>query len=408
MITAAAPQTLFRLPIILLILALFTMRPSYLGEDYSILGLALALIAAFLVITYKNQAPAPIPKKYAVFIFIVFIYWGMLAVFSMLGGTPNNFALKSFILVTVFVLCGAVVLARTQAESFFAQSLVWVLAAMGFSYFITFLMTLLLGSGSLIEIGHIQISTYANGMIFFPFTITYGQIWVPELNDSIWRLGGGFREAGIAQAFYIWSIIYVLSTQLRHKYKLLFFLIVGMLGTLSTMALPLLAISLFLKYFLQATREFKMKHLFILILTIPLVGALFNAALYGRGFGIKDKMETVSAYDRQYAIDEGMRSLYDNPFGTGMYNNLSIIGENASINLIGALSQIGIQGLIGIILIYLYALFIGNDWRRKLPFILPFFMTGLLSQPLLDSPGIYLMLMLSMAGVLEPTKIQKA
>ena len=188
---------------VLLFLFCTLIRPSRLGEDYSLPGtIMIAGLAAFYVLYVRH---ATISLNRLILASAISFYWLYLMVYSMAVGNANGYPVKAFILMSATVFAGAILTSSTRINNAFLKSIIYGSAALSLSSAVTLLLIYSGISFERLHIFDIRVSNanggfYARfGQVLFPFTICYDQLYV--LGRTIPRISDWFREVGIAQAF---------------------------------------------------------------------------------------------------------------------------------------------------------------------------------------------------------------
>ena len=259
-----------------------------------------------------------------------------------------------------------------------------ILLFFSISYSITLILGMFIGiSFDKLLMFNIPVEGYeSSGNIYFPFTQLYGFMTVA--NIKLPRALGFFRESGIFQAFLIWAFFNLKQYNLEsNKNKII--LIFGIIGTFSTAGIAVLFGVYAIKLFINKKQ----------MVSICLIGMSVIGLIYTPYIGLKAKSVThsTSISDRSLATMNGLKRLKGNPFGTGIYNIEVNAIENSGINLLAISYKIGLIGLVLVLLVYFLPMYGYLYKRNYFVGVLPFFMTLLISQPILDAPFIYIMLL---------------
>lgn len=369
-----------------LLISAFSIRPTYFGEDYSTVGSAFILcLGCFSLLVFK--IPLVAFQRNAILFTVISLYWLWLAVHSLALGADKPYALYSFVLITSSTAGAAFAFAHKDIHDSFFRFLVYALSLMGVSWLITVILSLYYPLYAL-KLTTLPISTYVDRKLYFPFTIEYSTVY-NQFTGHIPRLAAGFREAGIAQAFYVWAILVLPYLDVKKKPFILFGLLAGLLGTQSTVALFIFAVTFLVKWVFVSKGNFIKKIMLIMFGGLFMI-IMFYFAYYAEGFGLQAKMQTTSFTDRLFAMLNGIQSLLDNPIGIGIYNSET---KHAGINLIAIFGQIGFLGLLGFIIVYTSAVCVDRQKIDKFCLLLPFLITSIMSQPLLEAGLIYIMML---------------
>ncbi|ADL07282.1 LicD family protein [Thermosediminibacter oceani DSM 16646] len=368
------------------------LRPSIFGEMYSEYGLG--IITAILIldlIKHRFVIPGRI-KKYLPFLFWFSFLWFYMLITALLFISSNFvFAVKAFILNFITVWAVALILARGERNYLFFRWFGRIMAILGYSSLITFVVSFFYPLNNL-YFGQIVTPSYrAAGQIYFPFTIRYGRYTFGDF--VLLRDQGVFREPGILQAFANFMLVRALN--FKEKFWVILGLLMQLVFTFSTATLFLTPITLGLWHlFISNNRRKYWKFRLILFsrftsafmgVLLIIVGAI--AFLHFPGFGFSDKLLTheTSISDRVDNMIQGFVAGLEKPFGIGLYG---VNRSNAGINLVAATEQIGIIGFILAIGVYIVSVLSAPARARKkfAIMIMPLFITALVSQPLLDAP----------------------
>lgn len=372
---------------ILLLISVFLLRPSALGQKYTSLSIILILILGFIDFLehLRNRNNYHIDKKDFIVLITILSLWFYLLIHSFLIGSNNiEYVLKASITHIIVICCFTIILSNSKVKYLFFRWFIKLLLFFSISYIITFILGMFIGiSFDKLILFNIPVEGYENsGNIYFPFTQLYGFMTVG--NIKLPRALGFFREAGIFQAYLIWAFFNLEQYNLqsnRNKIILLF----GIAGTFSTAGIAVLFGVYAVKLFINKRK----------LLSICLIGVSIIGLIYTPYIGLKSKSVThrTSISDRSSATISGLQRLKENPFGVGIYNVEVNDVENSGINLFAISYKIGIVGVLLVILVYFLPMH-GYLYKEKyFVGILPFFMTLLISQPILDAPFIYIMLL---------------
>ncbi|MCZ8519326.1 MULTISPECIES: hypothetical protein [Paenibacillus] len=375
---------LLRVKVLLLLIATFMMRPTAFGQNLSSLAMVLSLGAVYFHMVEQSILKNVRFTRHIQFVLVVSIVMWVyfFAHAGVQGGMHFEFVIKAAVAHIVILFSFALVLSDERANQKYFRGFIFTLMAFVISYYISLLLTTVVPWESL-YLFKINVETYdQTGKTYFPFTILYSFIEMPGLNLP--RLLGLFREAGIFQAFLIWAIFSLESYNLDRKWiQIVLFLGVG--ATLSTSGLAIYFVALAMRYFFNR-RGLK---------AIMIFAFMFYAAFFAPFIGLNDKSEKLGASvtDRSDATWEGLRLFMENPFGTGMYNEGYNNADQLGINLLSSSYMIGIIGILLVLIIYFATVFWVEDKAQYLVAVTPLFLTLLISQPVLDAPLFYIMLM---------------
>lgn len=373
---------LHKLKIGFLLLSMLFLRPFLLGEEYTTLGLIILSIASFLhFIELKlEKRDLSITLSNIKILTLYQILWLYLFLHSIIQNKYHpDFVTKAFLthIFTFIIMC--FILSDEKSNKNFFKSMILLFAGTGVSYILTYLLGLLLGIDKLL-LFQFTVSTYnVPKEVYFPFTVIYGYITLDFIDLP--RLTGFLREPGIFQSFLIWGIFSAKYFNLNNKY-IKFALLLSLIFTFSTAGIALLLFTLFTKFIIDKKYTFGV----ISFLSTLIIG------LYAPVIGIANKLKThgASISDRTNSMVNGLNSFLENPFGVGLYNTDI---KHAGINLISSLHLIGIFGFILILLVYLSPLISSIPRKDYIIVYLPIILTSMFSQPLIDAPVIYVLLL---------------
>jgi hypothetical protein len=386
--------------IALLITAAFLIRPSALGQNYTVLGVVLQSVALFLHLVEALLLNRLVVSKNSLTVTVLvaglWLYLLVQAAVAQSQGLENVIKASIVHLVTIFVF--GLILGDAAANRAFFRLFVVVLSLLGASALITTLLSLFVPLGSL-YLGHIGIEGYeyrdfiGNGDLYFPFSLQYGLF-----GDALWpRFMGLFTEPGILQAFALWAVVYVLNEPLPRL--TLIPLISGVMTALSTAGVALLPATLLFWMAFRTRIDTMIKPIFALA-----GGSLAVIAfLYTPVVGASDKMEvySVSLTARLYSTVQGLSLALEHPFGVGLYD---VLVDDSGINLLAVAGQIGVVGFLLVIAVFVAPLLTNTNPAAYGIAMFPIFVTSLVSQPLLDAPLVYVMLLARFAPTNRASK----
>jgi len=305
---------------------------------------------------------------------------------SLFNGVPGTYMMTAFITISLSCVGACLAFSNRAVHDAFFSVFRFYLAINGLSFIVTVLLTIVLSLPSIylttISIGRYAIPDY--GDVYLPFTISYG--YREYFGITVPRMGAGFRESGIAQAFYACSIISIPHLRSLKQYLVLALLLVGGLATQSTTGMALVGIA----FCIRITRLEgigKLSRIGLIIVMAILGFFAIDVAINDETLGFAAKENTESYFDRRDQTDAGLKEFFKNPMGLGVYSPDSPGG----INLLSSLNTIGIFGLILVVINIICAWISSFDRTTKAFYILPIFLTALTSQPLLDAPLVFVL-----------------
>lgn len=375
------------LKVSLLLMASFLLRPSALGQSFSDLGIILCVLTFFIhFIEFSKARKLDITKHNAYFMLSIMIMWVYL--FSHSGFNTSvhfDFTVKATISNILVLISAAITLSLKKARDIFFKSFITVLALLAGSYLITVLISIATGFERLYMFT-LPVQGYEDqgvGKVYFPFTVIYS--FMGSGGFEFPRLLGLFREAGIYQAFLVWGIFSVKYFDFKKPKLIMFLLFSGVISTFSTAGLGVLLATYALKLLLDR-KIFK---------TIFITVIAYISVFYAPFIGLNSKSVThsTSITDRTDATINGLRYLAENPLGIGLYNELGFEAANSGINLLANSYTIGVIGLVLVFLVFITPMFTYKLKKGYIVSVFPIFITMLLSQPILDAPMVYLILL---------------
>lgn len=376
---------LYNVILFLLFCSVLTMRPTALGEKYSIISVAISIVTVIVYIIINNNYKSLIRNhKNDLMMIGVFIFWFYCGLQSLIMNSSNiEFSIKAIIINITIIGVFYIILSNDKLNYKFFRTMIIILSLFCISYYITLGLSLFLGYDRL-YLFKINIKGYWNsGSVYFPFTIEYNSIAVNGF--PVIRSLTFFREAGITQMFYLWG--FFVSNIYFKRIKLI--KIIMFFGTISCFSTAgfIIFIVVFLMYILINIKKYKFKSVISIVILLTFTLLFMNT----KGISIKDKA-TESISDRTSAILDGSHLLFENPlFGNGFYN--STVGTTIGINFISSLYMIGLVGGVLYFLIFLLKFINTNNKKIFILGVSPIIITLLFSQPLIESPLIFIMLL---------------
>jgi hypothetical protein len=260
-------------------------------------------------------------------------------------------------------------------------------ALLGFSIATTWVLIPLVGYSGLRLLSY-SIGGYegsqegGNGDILFPFSVVYSTL----TEYGIYRFCGIYREAGIAQAFFVWSAIYLMYARAGK-----FWIIGTMLGALlcgSTAVVFSIAGATMVHFGSRSARHPKE-----LLLLIALLATLTLVAIFAPGLGLIDKLQShsTSVSDRQVAMEMALPGpdIWRWLVGHGMFFSGVVENDNIGINAISGIFSVGVFGFLLYLATFFAGMFRAPSWTeafRYLTLVSPLLVTSLFFQPVMDAP----------------------
>jgi hypothetical protein len=372
-----------RIKIILLFITFLTLRPAVLGEDFTIIGILACGLALYLhLIQHSLQRQLDFRNDYLPTVVMVSVYWVYIITQATLTNSPivTTDILKGVVTGIISIVSFSILLSDESLRNGMFKLFIRTMIILSVSYMVTMLLSLVIPLPSL-ELFKLYIDGNPK-TVYFPITPIYG---VMTVQDHIFqRFMGIFRESGISQSFMIWALMslprYGMDSR-KNKLILLF----GIAATFSTAGIAVYLVTV-------AVRMILNKRFIFPFVVIP---AAYYTVMYAPYVGIANKLVThsTSISDRTIAMRSSWEIFSHNILGIGIGNSPL---EHASINLISSLHMIGIIGLSLVLAIYFMPMFTARDKKSYLLGIIPLFVTALVSQPIYDSPIMFVMVIVSL------------
>jgi hypothetical protein len=388
----AVARSLTATPLVaLLLVSLCLTRPSLFGQSFNLVG-GLGIIAvtcASLLMCVDRQIIIGRRSPERSIAISLFVFWCYVFGYSVFFGNSDiELLLKAsaggFSVPICFLLLSSNTDLIPRTFAIFAR----VNAILGYSLAITFLLIPIVGYAALryytyTIVGYDDATGVSgNGDILLPFSVVYGSL----TEYGIFRFCGIYREAGLAQAFFVWSFIFLVYSRARFAWIAGAFL--GALFCGSTAVVFSLASAAIIHFGSQATKS--ARSLFILL---GLMIGLTLVALFAPGLGLVDKAVThgSSLTDRREAMEMALPSadIVKWFFGHGMFFDGPSSVQNVGINAISSIFHYGVVGL----LLYVATFFAGvygassrSQAIRYFTLISPILVTSLFFQPIVDAP----------------------
>lgn len=371
--------------IILLFTTLLTVRPAVLGEHFTVLGLATCGLAFIIHLAERIKfTKIEMNKSFIPALLFISIYWTYIIAQTTFTASPMAMDIIKGFATTLFItITFAFILSETKIRYKVFKLFIRTMILLVLSYLVTIAITFVKPIDSLLLI---QFQVYEDlKNIYLPFTPIYGLMTVD--GHVFQRFLGVFRESGISQAFMVWAYV-SLDRYGMKKVSNQIILIVGIICTFSTAGIAVLISTIALKMFLEGKK-------FLSLFVIPMI---YLGLMYAPYVGLADKMTThgSSITDRTGSMGLSLQLFSENLLGVGIGN--SPIPNYAGINLVSSLHMIGIIGLLLILLVYFYPLIQLKNRGAYLIGIFPLFLTALLSQPIIDSPIMLVMIFVCVAN----------
>jgi hypothetical protein len=391
-----------------LVLNLFLMRPTALGEAYTPIGMVLALPLTGLHLLHNSKktrySNSAIRWDIATLLSLLGLYWLYICPISILFEMSQlDWVLKELITTGIIVLAYGAFLMDVEANRKFFRTLCTVISVLGLSSVITVVMSMILGGKEALFLFSIDVKGYtevtlhqqtSTGAIYFPFSMLYGDYISGAMKLD--RYCAFFREAGIYQGVACFCLAYEAFTR-RSKF-IMFGLVGGTICAFSSLGVALLAMTVgsILLFSGTPVRAWR------IVLTAAMIALVYPVSMYTPYIGLEDKAVThgASLSDRSTSIERGLEDVRRNPFGNGLYSSL---GKNDGICLLAELGMIGLFGFVcKVLLLSGLRLGPGRDWK-KVAACAPLLITALVSQPIAGAPMMYVIGMVFVPRIIQRT-----
>lgn len=382
--------------LLLLLFALLLIRPSIFGQTLTTPGVVFIFLLAlvcFLFIKVRNDC---FDKGFVVY---VLIFWFCMLFFGVLGKSNLDFLIKAYIANCFVVLTVVLVFFRRRTDvSTFIGLYINLLAVLALSSIFT---TFLFSFGYSVDeltIAELELGYSRPSRLLFPFSVLYHDMNTAGLN--VLRFQSMFREAGIAQAFYLWAVAF--SIFFRFNVFYIVTLLGGVLCSFSTAGIVIAIIVVPMVYFVRKLTDshFTSKMIvsyisnYMLLIAILLPAAMYTL-VYMPYFGVMQKLDS-----HQESVTDRLPNFEHLSFlGSGMYSSTA---ENAAINLIKGAETYGIFICVMYICFFTIFCWFNRSAVSGLKIficMLPLFLTSLFSQPIVDAPLVYIALFLTRAAL---------
>jgi len=391
-----------------LVLNLFLMRPTALGEAYTPMGMVLALPLTGLHLLHNSKktrySNSAIRWDIATLLSLLGLYWLYICPISILFEMSQlDWVLKELITTGIIVLAYGAFLMDVEANRKFFRTLCTVISVLGLSSVITVVMSMILGGKEALFLFSIDVKGYtevtlhqqtSTGAIYFPFSMLYGDYVSGAMKLD--RYCAFFREAGIYQGVACFCLAYEAFTR-RSKF-IMFGLVGGTICAFSSLGVALLAMTVGSILLFSGTRVRAWR----IVLTAAMIALVYPVSMYTPYIGLEDKAVThgASLSDRSTSIERGLEDVRRNPFGNGLYSSL---GKNDGICLLAELGMIGLFGFVcKVLLLSGLRLGPGRDWK-KVAACAPLLITALVSQPIAGAPMMYVIGMVFVPRIIQRT-----
>lgn len=378
----------------IMLIAFLGIRPMLLGQVNtlyaSIFTLGFVLLLS-LIYKFKRNIQLDI-----FFYGSLILFWFLILILGTLGSSNIEFLIKAFLANTILVVSVCYFfLSNKELLIKVINSFIYLLAFLGISSVISSSLFLFGMSLDSLLIFEIETGYPRPSKVIFPFSILYHEMTAGGV--QILRYQSIFRESGISQAFYIWSI--VISIYMSKDKWIILSLFCGLATTFSTasiaLSLLIIPIALFTNHSFKKTNIQTIT--LVYFFTIFVVPILFYLAYYYTFelpyIGVNSKLLTHST-----SINDRLPNVEEITFlGSGIYSSDV---QNSAINLLKGSKSLGLMLTLFYIYFYTLMCWFGTpkgDGIKIFVCLLPLFLTSLISQPLVDAPFLYLLLYVTRA-----------
>ncbi|WP_291038615.1 hypothetical protein [Herbiconiux sp.] len=391
----AAQNALSIVSALLVVGAIPLIRPFILGERLTIVGTAMVGGALLFAVLADMRATTPNDRALRTLALLAGLLW----LWSMLQLTvrPQHDAQQTFTIgvLTFGVLLATVyVLRNALRRVVIVHGLIVICFVLSLSFILTFLIWNIFGFGTGF-VANIDAGYEGKTVpLYLPVTFTYSSFTFGGI--SVPRFLGIGRESGVMAALLGWAYFMLPRTRWNSwPFKLVLF--VGLVGTQSTAGFAAFIVVWVLQNLLW--HEGLPSGKAILKQFAGVFGLMFAAyiAFFAPVVGLlaKTELNPVSVTDRQTALENGIAAILNNPLAA---NATGYDAPMSSINLVAAIAVIGLPGFVLSVLAFVLPWAQSSQRWLALGPTLVLFVTLLLSQPLSQSPGFWIMLALGVAA----------
>jgi len=366
---------------------LFLNRPGLLAEDYAPLG---AFFTFFIGMIYFFLFKIRfVNLRNFIILNILMLFFIFILIHSYILGNIDSRSLNTSLLAFLTLIGFYILTLKDKINFYIFKFFIYTLLLFSFSSIITVLLLLIFNVDSLL-LFDIPLTTYndSTGQFLIPFSNIYGMRLYDYFGLSLPRFSFAFRESGISAIFLIWayfSLSYYGLNNLINKVVL----VISLLLTASTAGISIFIFLLILDSFFNKNKVSFMSYFLILLVTnisiiiISYVMYLFNF------FGLLDKLEAGSFFDRYNNSLGAIKILIENPFGIGLFNSPL---EMSQINLIAVSAEIGSIGILILIILYIYIISSSKCRFCTFKLVFPFLISWIFFQPLLSATIMFMIL----------------
>ena len=379
---------------ILLVASAYLFRPTVFSDWSTIYGLGLLVVTfVFYLLSYRGTRYRTCPVALRVIVLTSILWTYLLIHAAVCRSAGFDIVMKIFITNCTVVWLFGIILANDRYNKVFFSYLTVFFAVMGLSSLLTLILSVFIPLESM-RVLSFPIPWY-NCQEVWHFPLSFGSYY--ESKELMFlRFNGLFREPGILPAFSCWAFFYALHHRLP-KWVLVG-LTASVVLTFSTAGIALLPMMGVLWVALNKKMR-RSARVTLVVAGVILVVAVTFLTPY---IGIKQKIEShPGSFDERIrrSID-GLLLLRKYPMGIGYWNHLETFrGDNMGITLLAQSGNIGLPGLMLVVLVYFAPLFTRSaNPKPYLAAVFPILVTSLFAQPIFDLPLVYIVLLANFAG----------
>ena len=381
----------------LLLAALPLCRPFLLSEQYAAEGAALACAAA-AVAWAADQQETSLPRlarsdRAALWWCCALWAWIAAQLVVIHAGTAED-VVKSIVTVPLVLAAAVLVLRHPRRRTAVALGLVAACVVLCGSFVITFGLWRAAGYGAFhlgaLPAGYETVPT----QLYAPFTTTYGALTYHGV--QVPRFLGVGRESGIMACFLGWAYFALPVLGRRwNRWPVKALLVAGILGTQSTAGVGVFLVVWAGRFLVRRhPGRYLVGDLGRQALGLILVGVAGWLAVVAPALGVQARngVNAASVDIRRDATILGLHSALAHPLGQTLASNDQTL---AGVNLVAALTVLGIPGVVCGLALMLRPLMLAANRGGSVPAVVVVFLTMLTSQPLAHSVGLMALIALS-------------
>ena len=123
-------------------ISVLLMRPSLLGEEFSVIALPVLLLALFVEVIFRNkESKVSFDRSHVIILLIFLLIWIYLLAVSVLNNAYHfDYTIKAFILHASIITIFSFLLSEKEINKLFFKSIVYILSFCGISSLISILL----------------------------------------------------------------------------------------------------------------------------------------------------------------------------------------------------------------------------------------------------------------------------